>query len=226
MYQPIEEENKSIAVSIQHPFIVKIFAKIFSYIFHPLFIPLYVTWYIVFLQHGYFAGFNEKAKTWILLRVALNMVFFPALSVFLLKQVGFIDSIFLKKQKDRIIPYMAVGIFFFWMYLVFRNQSDIPTIITAFVFGVFLASSLALLANIYFKISMHAIGCGGMLGLLITILNANTYQAFAMPLIVAIIITGLVCTSRLIVSDHTPKDIYLGLFCGFISQIISAAFLL
>lgn len=201
-------------------------AKIFSYIFHPLFIPLYVAWYIVFINDNYFTGFGDKAKTWVVIRIILNMIFFPAVTVLLLKAVGFIESIFLKKQKDRIIPYMASGIFFFWMYLVFRNQSEIPQILTAFTFGVFLASSAGLIANIYFKISMHALGCGGMLGIMLVILNTATSTPFALPLIIAILITGIVCTSRLIVSNHTQKDIYMGLFFGSLCQIISAAFFL
>ncbi|MCW3092255.1 MAG: hypothetical protein JWP81_3324 [Ferruginibacter sp.] len=218
-------ENKP-ANTYKHPGIVIFFSKLFSYIFHPLFIPLYVTWYLVFVHHNYFAGYGEKAKTWVMLRVALNMVFFPLLTVLLLKGVGFIESIFLKKQKDRIIPYMGAGIFFFWMYLVFHNQPEIPQILTAFTFGVFLASSVALIANIYFKISMHAIGCGGMLGLMVVVLNTNAASPFTLPLTIAILITGIICTSRLIVSDHTQKDIYLGLLGGFFCQFISAAFLL
>ncbi len=206
--------------------IIIFFAKVFSYIFHPLFIPLYATWYLVFIHHGFFAGFGEKEKTWILLRVTLNMVFFPALTVLLLKGVGFIESIFLKKQRDRIIPYMASGIFFFWMYLVFRNQPEIPNILTAFTFGVFLASSFALLANIYFKISMHALGCGGLLGLMIVVLNINASPPFTIPFMILILITGIVFTSRLILSAHTQKEIYMGLFFGFLSQIIGAAFIL
>jgi hypothetical protein len=215
------EEN-----SYKHSPITIFFAKFISYVFHPLFIPIYVGWYLVYAHHSYFAGFGELAKKWVMLRIALNMVFFPAITVFLLKGVGFIESIFLKKQKDRIIPYMASGIFFFWMYLVFHNQQEIPKIITAFIFGVFLSSSLALLANIYFKISMHAIGCGGMLGLMIVVLYHSATSPFTLPLIIAIFVTGIVCTSRLIVSDHSQKDIYLGLLAGFICQFISAAFLL
>jgi hypothetical protein len=212
--------------AVKHSPIINFFAHCFSYIFHPLFIPLYVTYYLVFINSDYFVGFGSKEKSWIILQVILNMIFFPALTVLLLKGVGFIESVFLKTQRDRIIPYMAAGIFFFWMYLVFRNQSEIPQILTAFIFGVFLASSAALIANIYFKISMHAIGCGGMLGLMIVVLNANASSPFTLPLMIAIFITGIVCTSRLIVSDHTQKDIYLGLLCGFFCQFISAAFLL
>jgi hypothetical protein len=73
---------------------------------------------------------------------------------------------------------------------------------------------------------MHAIGCGGMLGIMLVVLNNNFSSPFTLPLMAAILITGIVCSSRLIVSDHTQKDIYLGLFVGFISQLLSATFLL
>ena len=57
--------------------------------------------------------------------------------------VGFIDSVFLKTQKERIIPYIISNIFFFWMYLVFHNQPQVSPILTAFVFSVFISSSVA-----------------------------------------------------------------------------------
>ena len=210
----------------KHSVVVNVFAKIISVVFHPLFIPLYIAYYIIFVHESYFTGIGEKERMRVLMWVALNMIFFPAVTVLLLKGVGFIDSIYLKNQRDRIIPYIAAGIFYFWMYLVFRNQPDIPQILTAFTFGAFLASSVALIANIYFKISMHAIGCGGMIGLMIVVLNTNPSSPFTLPLMIAIVITGLVSTARLIVSDHKQGDIYMGLFCGFFCQFVSAAFIL
>ena len=38
---------------------------------------------------------------------------------------------------------------------------------------------------------------------------------------IAILITGLVCTARFIVSDHTPREIYGGLLLGILSQMIA-----
>ena len=210
----------------RHPAIIRLFAHLFSYIFHPLFIPLYVTYYLAFMHPGYFNGISENGKVWVLLRVANNMVFFPAILVLLLKGVGFIDSIFLKTQKERVIPYIASGIFFFWMYLVFRNQSEVPSILTAFIFSVFISSSVALIANIYFKISMHAIGVGGLLGLMLVIFFTNTSSPVTLPLVITLLITGVVCTSRLIVSNHTQKDIYLGLLYGILFQAVGAWFIL
>jgi hypothetical protein len=68
---------------------------------------------------------------------------------------------------------------------------------------------------------MHAIGCGGLLGIFIIIMNTNS-MLMTWPLCIALLITGLVCTSRLIVSDHTQKEIYLGLLVGLICQFGAA----
>ena len=201
--------------------VVKILAHLFSYLFHPIFIPLYAVAFLVFIHPSYFSGFSMAAKKQTLLIVFINAVAFPILAVVLLKAVGFIQSIFLKTQKDRIIPYMACGIFFFWAYLVFKNQTNYPLILSSFLLGVFLASSAALLANIYFKISMHATGVGGLLGIFLLIMKSNT-MLMTWPLCIAIAITGLVCTARLLISDHSTKEIYIGLIAGLLIQFVAA----
>lgn len=206
----------------QSSVVVKTLAHFFSYVFHPLFIPLYVTYFLTFIHPGYFSGFSVQQKSWLLIRVAYIMIFFPLITVLLLKGLGFINSIFLKTQKDRIIPYMACGIFFFWSYQVFKNQHEIPVILTSFAFAVFLSSSMALMANIYFKISMHAIGMGGVVGLFVIIMQQNT-MLMTVPLAIGLLITGIVCTSRLLISDHSNKEIYTGLIIGIVCQFISAA---
>ncbi len=204
---------------------VKFTAHFISYLFHPIFIPLYVVAFLVFIHPSYFSGFSMAAKKQTLLIVLINAVLFPLFAVVLLKAVGFIQSIFLKTQKDRIIPYMACGIFFFWAYLVFKNQSHYPLMLTSFLLGVFLASSAALLANIYFKISMHAIGVGGLLGVFLLIMKSNT-MLMTWPLAAAVLIAGLVCTARLLISDHSTKDIYSGLLVGIVSQFVAAVVVL
>lgn len=208
---------------VYHP-IIKFFAQLFSYLFHPIFIPVYVTWFLTFVHPGYFAGFSVHQKTWIIIRVAYTMVLLPLIVVLLLKGLGFSKSIFLKTQQERIIPYITSNIFFFWAYLVFRNQPEIPKVITAFTFGVFLACSAALLFNIRMKISMHAIGVGGLIGLLLMVLLSNTVMMGA-PLSIGLLIAGLVCTSRMIVSDHTQQEIYFGFLLGFICQVAAGAFI-
>jgi hypothetical protein len=223
----IEHESAPLNSNIEFPRILKFIAHIISVVFHPLFIPLYSAWYITFVHPLFFTGMNDTVRYWILIRVSINMVLLQGVTVLLLKGVGFIDSIFLRSQRDRIIPYITAGIFYFWMYLVFHNQLFVPLILPAFVFGAFLATSAALIANIYFKVSMHAIGVGGLLGLLLVILfYTHSAIAVAAPLMITLLITGLVCTSRLMVSDHKQGDIYAGLFLGIVCQFIGAMWVL
>ena len=201
--------------------VTKIFANLFSYLFHPLFIPLYLTLFLLYIHPSAFAGFSAFEKKQTAFIVALNLLFFPLMSVLLLKAVGFIDSLFLKTQKDRIIPFIACGIFFFWAYTVFKEQPQYPRILVSYIFGIFLASSAALLANIYFKVSMHAIGVGGLLGSFFILFYTNSMQ-MTWPLCAVLLITGLACTSRLILKAHRPFDIYGGLLIGIISQLAAA----
>lgn len=154
--------------------------------------------------------------------IFLNAFAFPVITVLLLKALGFIESILLKTQKDRIIPYIASGTFFFWTQYVLREQPYVPRILVAFMFGVFISSSAALIANIYYKISMHGIGMGGLIGIFLVIMQQNT-MLMTWPLMLAFLLTGLVCTSRMIISDHRPKEIYAGLLVGLLCQFVGAA---
>lgn len=206
----------------RQPVIVLFFAHFFSYVFHPLFIPFYVSWFIEFMHPSYFSGFSDAGKKRVLVMVTINAIAFPFITVILLKALGFIDSFFLRTQRDRIIPYIASMTFFFWAQYALREQPEIPRILVVFMFGVFISSAAALIANIYFKVSIHAIGMGGLTGIFFVIMQQNS-MLMTWPLSAALLIAGLVCTSRLIVSDHNPKDIYSGLLIGFICQLIGAS---
>lgn len=206
----------------KQPLIIKCLAQLVSVVFHPLFINGYVAYYLVFLQQGYFDGINERAKAFIVIQVVINMIFFPAVAVLLLKATGFTKSIFLRTQKERIIPYITSSIFFFWMYLVFRNQPYIPIRLTAFVFSVFISASAALIANIYFKISMHAISMGGLLGIFLLIIFKDSSFGITLPFMTVVFICGLVLTARLLISGHSGRDVYLGFFLGLIVQLLGA----
>jgi hypothetical protein len=218
--------NKEITIKESQPGILKVLAHFFSYIFHPLFIPLYAISFLVFFHPSYFAGFTPYEKYRVLLTTILNTVFFPAFAVLLMKGLGFIKLIFLETPQDRIGPYLSSMIFYFWAaWVFFKMDPQLALILPSFMTGVFLTTVVGLLSNVYFKISMHAMGMGGLLGLFLIIMTYNT-MLMTWPLCIALLITGLVCTSRLIVSNHTQKEIYWGLFFGIVCQLAAAIFIL
>ena len=200
---------------------LRIPAMLLSYLFHPIFIPVYCIAFLVMVHPTYFSGFSMQQKKFTIVIASINLVFFPLMAILLLKAVGFIQSIFLHTQKDRIIPYMAYGIFSFWAYTVFKGQPIYPPIIASFILGIFLAGSGGLIANIYFKISMHALGAGGFTGLFLIISFGNS-MAMIWPLALAICISGMVCTARMLLNSHTEKEIYTGFLLGILAQLVAA----
>jgi hypothetical protein len=68
-------------------------------------------------------------------------------------------------------------------------------------------------------------GMGGVIGLFLIIMTYNT-MLMTWPLCIAFLVTGLVCTSRLIISNHSEKEIYWGLFAGILCQLAAAVFIL
>ena len=222
----ITEENQLKEVSIpetpQQPLLIKLLAKFISYVFHPLFIPLYITYFIIEIRSYQFAGINEWVSLRTLLQVFVNCTFLPLASILLLRALNFIDSVFLKTQRDRIIPYIVCMIFYFWNWYVFKNNHEVKDLVSMSM-AIFNACVFGFLVNISMKVSMHAISAGVMTTF-IALLAFSDSISYSFYLSIAILISGLVCTSRLIVSDHRPREIYYGFLIGIFSQLAAHYF--
>jgi len=198
---------------------VRLAARFISYIFHPLFVPVYIAWFLITVQPYLFASFTPAEKLIALLRFIIMYSFFPLVTVLLARGLGFIDSIYLKTQKERIIPYIACGIYYFWMCYVLRHQPQFSKEVVQLSMAIFIASSIGLLVNIYMKVSMHSISMGILL-VFMSLLAFTQGGSYTVYLSVAFLLAGLVCTARFIVSDHTTNEIYIGLLVGGLSQLI------
>jgi hypothetical protein len=203
-----------------HP-AIRIAAKVLSYIFHPLFIPVYVGWFFI-KELRLFSGLDEWRQTLLLIQFFVNYTLLPLVTVLISKGVGFIQSIYLRTQRDRIIPYIAVMIFYFWVWYVFKQQA-FPREAVLFSLGAFLSVCFGAFVNSFFKVSMHALSLGVVVTLLF-ILSLSSSTNFGPYVSIGLLITGLVCTARLVLNDHKPFDIYAGLSLGALAQMIAWVF--
>ena len=153
----------------------------------------------------------------------LMFTFFPVVTVLLLKALKFIKTFHLTTQKDRIIPLVACGIWYFWIWYVWRNLPEYPQSAIHLALAIWISASLGLMANIIMKVSLHAISMGVMLAFILLLAFTQPLN-FGIYISVALLIAGAVCTSRFIVSDHFPKEIYGGLFVGVISMLLANLF--
>ncbi len=201
---------------------VKMLARFFSWIFHPLYIPLFVSWLIIFKHPVYRLFLDADIQIRIFAMVGINTVLFPAAVIFLLWRLGFAPNIFLQTRRDRIIPLIISIIFYFWAFWVARNLDYLPRILEMWLLGVFLASCFAMMLNIFMKISLHAIGMGGLLAFMVISLFTQMYWPFNWVM-ASLFISGLTASSRLALGKHRPVEIYTGFLGGILAQLASWA---
>lgn len=218
---------------------LKFAAHLISFIFHPLLMMTYML-VILLLVNPYLFGVNslEGGKNLVML-VFLSTFFIPAFSVMMMKFLGLIDTFAMEDKMERIGPYIITGVFYLWIFRNFLANNDIPTAYTSFVLGGVIALFIAFFINIFSKISLHAVGMGGLLGMVIITMYLFSYGAFvvnlpmlgsvqlsmATVLMITILVTGLVGTCRLLLDAHRPMDLYGGYVIGFLSQFVALRFL-
>lgn len=194
-------------------------ANFISYFFHPVFVPLYVIALLLFVEPFLFVGTTSFEKVLTFGRAFINYTFFPLVSVFLLRALKFISSISLKERKDRIIPFIICNIWYFWMWYVWRGLPEVPHYLVVFAMSVFLASSAGLVANSYIKISMHGIALGTATAFLCILAFDPSSANLTVYVAMALLITGIVGTSRVLLAAHTLKEYYWGVGAGVFAVI-------
>jgi len=199
---------------------LRFFAHIISFIFHPLFISIYLIAFLLYVHPTAFAGIAPMAKFKVLLSVLFNTVFLTGFAVFLMWRLKLIKSLSMPDQRERIYPLVAAMIFYFWAWYVSINLPGIPVLMKQVLFGSFLGICAIWLLNIAFKVSMHAVGMGGLI-LFFLLISLTDDQTSGLYISLAFLIAGLVITARMIVSDHTKMELYSGLAAGAACQLIA-----
>lgn len=195
-------------------------AKIISYVFHPLFIPFYIFLFLVYRFPYEFAGINIWQLKLKIFSVFWMTAFFPAFAVFLLWKLKFSDSIFLRTQKERIIPYFITMFFYWWMHYLSKNQTDQPVVLRFFYLGIFFSTIAGVIINNFIKISLHTIAMGGAAAAMY--LFSWYYNVpLGLPIVVTILLAAIVASARFYVSNHTTTEIYSGFALGIVTQLIA-----
>ena len=142
------------------------------------------------------------------------------------------------EREDRIGPYLITGMLYLWVYYNFSQTGQLPPAYVSFMLGTVLALFLSFIINIFSKISAHAVGMGGLIGMVIISMGWFSYGSFSMPwvnglplevsmmqlLMITLVVAGAVGTARLLLKAHEPSDVYGGYFIGFVTQFFAFAY--
>ena len=193
---------------------MKIAARIISYLFHPMYMPIAGT-IILFYSNLYLPNIYYKTVNFILIVLVLSSILLPlSLIPFYLHQ-KIIVSIEMKTKKERILPLLFTSIIYFITFLLLY-RIKVHTLVTGFILSVASLVFLCTIITFYYKISLHMLGIGGIIGLLlyVSILHQGDTMVFIIP---AILVSGLLGTARMLAGGHQPLEIYAGWGLGVIS---------
>jgi len=199
---------------------MKLFANIISFVFHPL---LMITLGVILvLSSTYLAFLPMNVKLFIIFGSLLSTVIIPTVFVLLMRKSGAISDIDITNRKERIVPYF-IFLFLTIVYLFLIYKLLLPFWFIGMIMGAIFALIISLCINFYWKISVHGVGIGGLLGCVMGVshlLLVNPYQLF----MIVIIIAGFVAMSRIYLDRHTPMQAYAGICLGFSCTFLSSMF--
>ncbi len=201
---------------------MKLTAKIVSLIFHPLLMPT-VGLILIFNMGGPISFLPIEIKRVVLVIVAATTCIIPMTLIPLFQIMGVVESVYMIERKERFWPMLATAISCFVGYWILNRVPIIPKFINSFIFFTIVSVIFALSVTLFWKVSIHMVGMGG-----ITALATTLAWRFNPQLIVFVaavfVIAGLVGWARLKTESHQPAQVYVGYLLGFFTVSLSALF--
>ena len=191
-------------------------ARIISMIFTPFYLP--VLSLVALFIFSYMSRLPLIYQLKVLTLVYLFTVLLPSVMIHLYRRYQGWTSFQMGRKERRMVPYIIAIMCYFTCYYLMTvmriPQFMANIVVTALVIQVACAS-----INIWWKISIHMAGIGGMIGALFAISLVFQFNPLWW-LSVMIIVAGLVGTARMILRQHSLRQIVggfmVGAICGFL----------
>lgn len=192
-----------------------IIARILSTLFRPLYYPALSV--LILLYTTYLSILPWNYKLHLLAFVVLFTIALPAITIWFYRTLSHIKRHEMKDRENRIMSYfITLCYYIFFLYLT--DDVAMPRFVRVIVILFLAIQIVSLIINLKWKVSMHAAGSGGIIGLLAAFsfsLNFNPVWY----LCTALLFSGLIMTSRLLLRMHSLSGVLvgmlLGVLCGF-----------
>lgn len=198
-------------------------AKALSVVLHPVWMPTAIV-VLAFSLHPYLAlRFIGDGRIDVLYTMVFVMTaVFPLLSVWMFKRGGMVRDWTMPLREERTLVYAITLMYCGMCYWLLRRTAGHPMVLSLFLGGCVVLAAV-LLINLRWKISAHMAGICGLLGALLALMLLQGVQA---PLLFAALVAlaGALGTARLLITDHTPAQVYTGALLGLVGVLGCALF--
>jgi len=192
-------------------------AFFFSLIFHPLLMPFFGT--LIILENSIFFDYikpeyQSLALFQTLLLVFLSTFALPVSILPIIKYLQLIKTVEMNTRQERITPLLVTTFaFYFAIYAIGNLSFPVPPQVRIFLLASILSIIVTLIISTFWKVSLHMVGIGGVVGLITQLHTNNTHNQIII-LATAFLVAAVIAFSRLKLNKHTQAQIYVGFFTG------------
>lgn len=190
-----------------------------SLLLTPFYLPLVGLMALFFLS--YLSLLPLSYRLWVLGIVYLSTILAPTLTIRLYRQYQGWTPIQLGLKERRMVPYVISILCYFGCYYLMTSLR-MPTFMARILMAALLIQVVCAVINIWWKISTHTAGIGGVTGALVAFSLLFSFDPTGW-LSLVIILSGMVASSRIILRQHTLAQVLVGyavgVACGFVAII-------
>lgn len=189
-------------------------ARLLSAVFRPTYYP--TVGLIILLTMTYLNLLPLAFRLWVVAMTYVFTVVLPSLGVLAYRKARGWSRGDLRHQHKRVVPY-ALHLLCYGCCMYIMTALHLPRFMVAVIIVSLLIQLSCVVVNIWYKVSMHSAGSGGVIGALLAYSSLFGFNP-VWWLCTAILVSGLVMTSRMLLRQHTLWQVTcgtaIGIMCG------------
>ena len=208
----MEEEKKSKVRRLREHASVSVMARAMSNVFRPSYFPM--LGFVLLLMFTYLSQLSWQLKAALLSLVYVMTLFLPAIGVYAYRRMRGLTVQELSLRANRLVPYLMY-IICYGMLLRFLYSIHAPVFMGGIIVISLLVQCVCTVVTLWWKVSMHSAGVGAIIGALVAYSSIFHFNP-VWWLCVAILVSGIVNTSRMFLRQHTLWQVLGGTLIGFL----------
>ena len=189
-----------------------------SIILHPIFMPILALHLTLLVLPSLAFTLSQNLLLIYGILIFSTMVL-PLISIFWLMQKGKVSSLEMSNHKERSLPLFKTVIWMSFGYYLLQNLLFYTPILKAELLGAILIILLAAIISKFWKISLHLLGIGGVVGVFIAL--QIIHGDFLYLLLLFILLSGLLGVARIKQKAHNYAQVYAGFLVGLSVELIT-----
>jgi hypothetical protein len=193
-------------------------SKFISIILHPIFMPL-LALYLTLETLPSEAFSISQYLNYIYSIVVCCTIILPLLSIFFLIKKGRVGSLEMSNHKERSLPLFITVLWMSLGFYMLRNILGYAPILKAEIIGAILIVLFAAIISKFWKISLHLLGIGGVVGIFIALQLIEGGVIYL--LLFFILLSGILGIARIAQKAHNHTQVYVGFLLGVSVELIT-----